>query len=352
MSRQPDNQQRKEKPESESDRKAKPIEDRLAAVFALIGCICGLVATWGGVDNHHTTMILAIIVGVLSFVTAAFLHWVPNKTPNKDVDVLRDSLAQLRLFESASLSEPRAESRIEPIRNPLQPLKPPDGKLWMEYTEDVFHGVIWRWHYKPEIDNTPRDLTPYCPECINPQPLHHSRLVSSDKDKGSRRGTCIMNCPNHKTQMYFIPVERESNFGLFGNIKRDVQQKLKEGSWVEVVNKQRASRHEAPIVLPSTLPTVPDPLPEISILILRIFAKTGGSCTENTFYNTLNHLCYLDKKPSPDGVSIQFHLHELEDKQKYISIERGVYADGMSLTQLGRMYVIEHGLNKPAEDSN
>ena len=34
-----------------------------------------------------------------------------------------------------------------------------------DYKEEEFDGVIWRWHYKFQLNGTPRGITPYCSQC-------------------------------------------------------------------------------------------------------------------------------------------------------------------------------------------
>ena len=348
----PKHQEREVKAEAKDYGNAKPIRERLAAVFVAIGGICGLILSWALATSHQTTAKAAIVVGILSFTLAACFHWVPHNNKDEDDEKKLDSgLVRLGLtmpapsllaHEVRKTTIPESFEPLKPSTDPRTnivhtPLEAGYGMLWTEYTEDVFDNIIWRWKYNAHIDQTPRNLHAYCIEC--------QQLMSQ---------TSIF----HGTSLhpgYFVQVTcRQHTFdhvptnssGDFIGIKERIQKKLQDGSWVEVVNKQRVARHQEPLALPSTLPAaVPDPLPEISILILRILAINGGSCDKNTFYNTLHHLCYLEKKPPPDGVSIQFHLHELEEKQKYISVERGVYSQHIgSLTQPGRKYVIDHEL--------
>lgn len=37
---------------------------------------------------------------------------------------------------------------------------------WLEYTQDVFDDVLWRWQYNRDVEDSPRNLVPHCGECL------------------------------------------------------------------------------------------------------------------------------------------------------------------------------------------
>jgi len=123
------------------------------------------------------------------------------------------------------------------------------GNLWTEYTEDVLHGIIWRWHYKPEIDNTPRNLTPLCPECENPRALHGD--VS--RHQQGKAYIVSLKCSFHP-QTYSIHLDHNPYDRPFESITKQIQQKLLDDSWVDVVNRKRMARGQAPIGGPIRMP--------------------------------------------------------------------------------------------------
>lgn len=210
------------------------------------------------------------------------------------------------------------------------------GTLWTEYTEDVFDNIIWRWKYNAHIDRTPRNIRAHCIEC---QQLMRKTPVFSGTSV--RPGSFVqVTCNQHA----FYHIKTDSH-GDFIDIKERIKKKLDDGTWIEPVNQRRLVRGEAPLGGPVKAEVE---LPEVSVLILRVLAVNGGSCAKNEFYNTLRHLCDLDKTPPPDGLSIKFHLEELDGK--FISIELGVYADGIALTHAGKQYVLDHRLNDKRPD--
>jgi hypothetical protein len=107
-----------------------------------------------------------------------------------------------------------------------------DAELWAAYTEDVFYGLIWRWHYKPEIDNKPRNVTPYCTECNPPRPLGGFKYV--DGNRGYYR--LHLECKLHSS------IHHECNVDDYAHIKKLIEKKLDDGSWKLVVDRQQVHR--------------------------------------------------------------------------------------------------------------
>jgi len=91
VSKERNNQERKEEPKSENGSKAKPINDRLAFVLVAIGGICSLVAAWAAVKNHQTMLTVSVIAGIFSFALACCFHWIPSKEHNYNTIALDDS---------------------------------------------------------------------------------------------------------------------------------------------------------------------------------------------------------------------------------------------------------------------
>lgn len=217
----PNDQKRKEKSKTKSYGEAKPVKERLAAVFTTVGGSCSFVVAWATVDNHRTTLIIAIIVGVISFGLAGYFYWSPTKEQDKGNNISDSSLAQLRL--SAQSLPPPVELQV---------------RSKTEYTEDVFQDlsedILWRWHYKPQIDNTPRNITPYCLECELPRPLQYDATRNKDTSFYLVR----FECQAHR-RPYYLTFDVTPSGKIFDSIKKLIRQKIEDGSWLEVVNKQR-----------------------------------------------------------------------------------------------------------------
>lgn len=93
---------------------------------------------------------------------------------------------------------------------------------WPEYKRDVFDGVIWVWHYKPEFGNTPLGLTAYCPECERSEQIKETALW------GGGAAFLCSGC----NRDFDLPNDVE--------IKQQIKKKLADGSWRYVVSKQEA----------------------------------------------------------------------------------------------------------------
>lgn len=113
------------------------------------------------------------------------------------------------------------------------------GQLWTEYTQDVFYGVLWTWKYRPEIDNTPRSLTPHCPECDDSTPMIGYSIRSHFPYES-------LKCPYHP-QQYKINEEHSQSGDPFPKTKKLILQKLEDGSWFDAVNKQKRARGQEEI---------------------------------------------------------------------------------------------------------
>jgi hypothetical protein len=128
------------------------------------------------------------------------------------------------------------------------PFSTESNDLWVEYNEDVFHQIIWRWHYKPEIDQTPRDIRPFCIECQPLIPLQHHAF----KDGGGNP-VFTLDCSYHTVQLCELGYLYEFN----EKIKELIKQKLNDGSWVDAVNRRRRAKGKPPLSPSLVAPSIP-----------------------------------------------------------------------------------------------
>jgi hypothetical protein len=111
--------------------------------------------------------------------------------------------------------------------------RPHDTFTWTDYTEDYFYDAIWRWDYIPAMSDTPRNIRGFCPECRDRLMNIHRRAVEKD-------GTAYapFSCSNHPFKAYYVVSDSESD--SYDGIRTMIQQKLRSGSWREVVKRQRS----------------------------------------------------------------------------------------------------------------
>lgn len=246
--------QRNDKPGEEISQdkaygQAKPINDRLAAILVIVSAICSLVATWGGYENHHTTMNAAIIVGVLCLMFAVYFHLTPNKAragsaPPRPISI------EIANPEPPKLQAPSADLLLEAPKRDVEVSKPfTDPKTgavqtipfdagpppWKDYTQAKLHGVFWRWHYTLEFDDEPHGLVPYCPEC--PRRLAVSGPQRNPNSTNDFEFFAFASCPCHRG-VYMIPVDVWGGFTL---IKADIQRMRRDGSWEGVFSRPEIS---------------------------------------------------------------------------------------------------------------
>ena len=109
--------------------------------------------------------------------------------------------------------------------------EPYDWLKWTDYTEDYFYDAIWRWTYRPANDQTPRQITGFCPEC-------NSRIVQTDwvwtQPDGDRVATvvCSRCIPD---RAFRIP---HFNTDHYDGIRELIAEKLRNGQWKDVVKRQ------------------------------------------------------------------------------------------------------------------
>lgn len=93
-------------------------------------------------------------------------------------------------------------------------------RTFREYTEDIFHSVLWRWRYNRRFGSFPYDITPYCSQC---ELAHGIKQKLENSYGGLKCSFCL--------GLYSPPS---------ASISDEIQAKIKDGSWLEVVNNRRS----------------------------------------------------------------------------------------------------------------
>jgi|GEM_PF-5922974 len=157
-----------------------------------------------------------------------------SATPSIDIKVIRkgeqpQKKEELTPEELAGPPRMGAGSGARPGGYP----RPHDPFTWTDYTEDYFYDAIWRWNYIPAMSDTPRNIRGFCPECGDRLMNIHRRAVEKD-------GTAYapFSCSNHPFKAYYVVSDSESD--SYDGIRTMIQQKLRSGSWREVVKRQRS----------------------------------------------------------------------------------------------------------------
>ena len=211
MPKKPNDQKPQEVSKPESYRKAKPIKGGLAAILLAIAGICGLLATWAGVKDHHTTMTTATIVGAICFAWAGYLHWKPDKEQDE---------------RPKKTESPSSKALHKSINSASQSEEQPD---WTRYRKDYIQDIFWRWHYKPHTDTRPLDLQPYCYECDPPSELQHCIGPYGLEDN-----VTWLTCSKHPRQ-YRI----EGNYHRpYASIEKIIQENIRSGKYKEILARQ------------------------------------------------------------------------------------------------------------------
>jgi len=211
----------------------------------------------------------------------------------------------------------------EKVRPPV-PFPSGSGNLWMEYDQDVFHNIIWCWHYKPEIAQIPRDIRPYCIECQALIPLQHHAF----KD-GAGNPVFSLDCGYHSVQL----CEMGNLYEFNEKIRELIKQKLKDGSWVEVVNKRRIANGLAPLspdvhVSHGSKASVLD---GTKLLILELIARAGGSYEYDLLLDILEDAPTESGDGPIDNFVLMELLKELEKDWKYVKVNKP-YSDLVPVT--------------------
>lgn len=94
---------------------------------------------------------------------------------------------------------------------------------WSDYRQDVFYKIIWRWKYRLDLDDSPRDITPYCPDCDKKLSDYHTKFWNKNLYFECRScGRWFLRIPHYEQ-----------------TVTDCIQEKIKDGSWKEVVKRQR-----------------------------------------------------------------------------------------------------------------
>ena len=89
---------------------------------------------------------------------------------------------------------------------------------WMEYTEDVFDGVVWRWkHTSRGISR----LVPYCPSC--------DQMMVYDEPHHRLSEQLYLVCERHLENRHEMPCRSYS--GLERMIERRIDVNIRNGRW-------------------------------------------------------------------------------------------------------------------------
>lgn len=259
--------------------------------------------------------------------------------------------------ETEELAEHKSQEITTPIipkeiqksnaPDPDKPIYPPEffnygeSSLWQEYTEDIFKevsgDVIWRWHYKPEINNQPRNVNPYCPECYPPRPLEG--FIYVDGQTGGDRVS--VKCKHHAT------IRFDSRHNDYAAIKQLILRKLDNRTWIDVVNKQREARHQ-PRISPDIYASKRLHEAQERILItLWVGMDETSPYPDYVLEYSLNWLYKKQGEPKLDAAMLRHYLDELVSEKEYIKSETDhTRASEYSLTKSGREYFIKNKLNE------
>jgi hypothetical protein len=95
------------------------------------------------------------------------------------------------------------------------------------YTKDVFDGVIWKWHYKPEFGQRVFNLTPYCLDCeraLVPELIDGDEILVNHSD--GRRYKYVA-CSVHRKD-HVIPVDEKGRYVIvLGMIFKKIEDEKK-----------------------------------------------------------------------------------------------------------------------------
>lgn len=189
----------------------------------------------GGLCFSYLLCIFAVILyiykKVKSDIAAARLgsqitgQQIPAVVPISTADSSSKAIADLiRPPASPHPISPVAEETVN--RTPVNMI-PFSGRNFREYTEDVFHGIIWRWQYKPGFGDKPRGITPHCSNCQEEAVLE----INQQQPNKFRCPYCLI--------IYTAPTSLDSAFESIGN---QIQAKIQDRSWIDIVDNRRAQR--------------------------------------------------------------------------------------------------------------
>lgn len=237
--------------------------DTRSSAWMTIGGALVSIASYLISADHRTTAAWLFVIGTAAFIIGLgfLIYSLASQSHLQDASLVGLNLTSLPPGQN---SEARAQNILpgqsSVPQQSIQPLKPPyyppQRKLaphegmggipfpnlvnppWSDYTKDMFYDVIWRWHYKLEFDSTPRDLIPFCPECDRPLIVWEQSNGIPIPGSKKLRWFALCRCEFHPRE-YQIPVDARCDFTP---IKDLIQQKIQDGSYDDVVTRQRMHR--------------------------------------------------------------------------------------------------------------
>ena len=226
------------------------------------------------------------------------------------------------------------------------PFHETDPYAFKNYTQEQIDNVIWRWRYKLEFDNAPRNLTPFCSECERPLMGGYTREVVFVPSANKDYEICEFWCLAHP-RVYKVHADLHGELVF---IKEHIQQRIRDGSWLEIVNKQRMARGESPIspdLVAALNKSRPDkPLDEMQIDILVVLWEHSPTCEIHyLLLGIMSRRSKTKRDSSFDNGTFYFHLNDLVEKEfvevTYDTLKR---PDRCSLTQKARQYILNNNL--------
>lgn len=170
---------------------SKVIATGILAVFGLLGAY--LLGVWPAIGRLASS--------ALSFLLA------PSSIPNWGIALLClgviPTIFGLVLFSWRMLKE-----------------KKDHAPNWMSYTYDDFFGLRWRWRY---VDGNISGLCTFCPKC-------DFQVYARDSSNFRIIDRILYFCDSCGSNLAEI---EESQYQLESKVKRFIQQRIRNGSWIE-----------------------------------------------------------------------------------------------------------------------
>jgi len=111
----------------------------------------------------------------------------------------------------------------------LTHIQPKPVSTYLDYTEDKFSGIVWRWGYE---EGTPDHLACFCPNCD--MQIYYN-IIHGNMMHGEPNATSY-ECDHCKEFKRIIDIEPSD---IKGSIIRQIERKLRTKEWREVVKEQR-----------------------------------------------------------------------------------------------------------------
>lgn len=304
--------------------------DTLSKLLAFVTLVSFALGSWAITGNHWFIGDSLFIIGIL---VGGFDVWlVIHNAKNEQRLVKKEEPPRIESAPKRTQTELKAESQ------PSKPLADPR----LEYTEDVFNNIIWRWQYNAHIDQTPRNLHAYCIECR--QPMKQTGIL-----RGHGGYFIQVTCQQHK----FDHITTNSS-GDFIDIKKQIQKKLQDGSWLGVVNRQRITKGQLTISVPLEAKTVASPQPvkldeiaEQILTILWVHREVAATSEVGVFVAAFHFVRSQENKPDIDRALLEHHLTNLVNED-YIDLEMPDMVERYSLRSKGQKYFIDNSLRDAA----